>query len=402
MSDRKPVVCVLVDAFRHDYLDEQRAPFLAGLARRGTPARLRPILAYSDAIRATIFTGSYPDEHGYWMEYCFRPESSPFAPLERLRPLDRLPSDFARRALKFALSSTVVRRQARRLGYDQLSLRHFPFRALGSFDWTLRSRMTTPGALGVPTLFDDLTQAGVEWAYLDSFESGRRALLRSADELPAETRFAFVYLHPIDMASHLVGIDSRLFWRVVRRTDALVEEVVSRIQRRIGDHELVVFSDHGMSKVEQTVSFPDLWVHSAFPERFCFALDATMVRFWYHDSDPLLRAELRERVACAAPGRFLPREELEELHLDFDSRLYGDEIYLLDPPSVIFPNFHSMLRPKAMHAYHPDEPDQHGIFIAPPNESVEETVELGDVHSLCRRLTGVETAHRSRQPVTYA
>jgi hypothetical protein len=401
VTDGRPVVCVLVDAFRHDYLQKERAPFLTGLAERGAAARLRPILAYSDAIRATIFTGSYPDEHGYWMEYCFRPQSSPFSALERLRPLDRLPSDFARRALKFALSSTVVRARARRLGYDQLSLRHFPFRALGSFDWTLRSRMTAPGALGVPTLFDDLTQAGIEWAYLDSYEAGRRGVHRAADELPASTQFAFVYLHPIDMASHLVGVDSPLFWRIVRRTDALVEEVISRIQRRLGDHELVVFSDHGMSKVEHTVSFPDLWLHPGFPERFCFALDATMVRFWYHDPDPLLRAELRERVACAAPGRFLPRKELEELHLDFGNRLYGDEIYLLDPPGAIFPNFHSMLRPKAMHAYHPDEPDQHGIFIAPESESVEETVELVDVHSLCRGLTGVETTHRSRQPVTY-
>jgi hypothetical protein len=397
MSDRKPVVCVLVDAFRHDYLEDEKAPFLARLAELGASARLRPILAYSDAIRATIFTGSYPDEHGYWMEYCFRPEDSPFAPLERLGPLDRLPSDFVRRGLKFTLSSTVVRARARRLGYAQLSLRHIPFRALGSFDWTLRSAMTAPGALGVPTLFDDLSRAGIKWCYLDSSKSGRRGLLRAAEGIPAETRFVFVYLHPIDMASHLVGIDSWLFWRVVRRTDALVSEVLARLERRIGEHELMVFSDHGLSKVDRTVSFPDLCVHPGFPERFCFALDATMVRLWYHDDEPLLRAELRERIASEAPGRFLPADELAELHLDFGNRLYGDEIYLLDPPAAIFPNFHSMLRPKAMHAYHPDELDQHGIFIAPPEETAEEIVELIDVHSLCRRLTGVDTADMDAQ-----
>ena len=401
MTDGRPVVCMLVDAFRHDYLQKEKAPFLAGLAERGAAARLRPILAYSDAIRATIFTGSYPDAHGYWMEYCFRPESSPFGPLAHLGPLDRLPNDFVRRGLKFALSNTVMRGRARRLGYEQLSLRHIPFRALGSFDWTLRTAMTAPGAFGVPTLFDDLSRAGIKWCYLDSSKTGRRGLLRTADGIPADTRFVFVYLHPIDMASHLVGIDSRLFWRVVRRTDALVSDVLARIEKRIGEHELLVFSDHGMSKVERTVSFPDLCVHPGFPERFCFALDATMVRFWYHDSDPLLRAELRERVAAEAPGRFLADDENGQLHLDFGNRLYGDEIYLLDPPAAIFPNFHSMLRPKAMHAYHPDEPEQHGIFIAPENESVEETVELVDVHSLCRQLAVVKTAHRSRQPVTY-
>ena len=402
MSDRKPVVCVLVDAFRHDYLQSEQAPFLTALAGRSASTRLRPILAYSDAIRATIFTGAYPDEHGYWMEYCFRPERSPFASLERLRPLDRFPSDFARRGLKFALSKTVVRRIARRAGYEELSLRHFPFRALGSFDWTLRSAMTAPGSLGLPTLFDELTGADVPWSYLDSFKSGRRGVLRAADELPIDTRFAFVYLHPIDMASHLVGIESPLFRSVVRRTDALVAEVLRRIERRLGEHDLVLFSDHGMSSVDRSVSFPDLWVHPAFPEHFCFALDATMVRLWYHDPDPRLRAELRQRVASEAPGRFLGADELASLHLDFDGRLYGDEVYLLDPPAAIFPNFHSMLRPKAMHAYHPDEPDQHGIFVAPPEEEVGETVELVDVHSLCRRLVGVGGNERKLELASYA
>jgi hypothetical protein len=51
-----------------------------------------------------------------------------------------------------------------------------------------------------------------------------------------------------------------------------------------------------------------------------------------------------------------------------------------------------MLRPKAMHAYHPDEPDQHGIFIAPLGEEVGEVVELVDVNALSRRLLGVEEA----------
>ena len=49
------------------------------------------------------------------------------------------------------------------------------YRGLGSFDWTLHRQMTAPGALGVPTLFDDLTEAGVTWSYLDSAKLGRRA-----------------------------------------------------------------------------------------------------------------------------------------------------------------------------------------------------------------------------------
>jgi hypothetical protein len=389
MTAQRPVLCVLVDAFRHDYLETARAPFLSGLANRGNACRMRPILGYSDSIRATIFTGRYPDEHGYWMEYCFRPEESPFAPLGRLEPIDRLPNDFIKRGLKFSLSATLVRALARRRGYEHLSLRHLPFRALGSFDWTLRAGMSAPGALGVPTLFDDLTEAGIGWSYLDSARLGRRGVLRAAESLRADTRFVFAYLHPIDMASHMVGLDSRLFWNTVQRTDALVEQVVERVRRRLGDVELIVFSDHGMSKVDELIAYPELWTHPGFPDRFCFALDATMVRLWYHGDDRALRSELRGRVSAGAPGHFLSRKELAALHLDFGNRLYGDEIYLLDPPAAIFPNFHSMLPPKAMHAYHPDSEEQHGIFIAPARNGVDEVVELVEVNALARALLGL-------------
>jgi hypothetical protein len=169
-----------------------------------------------------------------------------------------------------------------------------------------------------------------------------------------------------------------------------VGEVVDRVGARLGDVDLVVFSDHGMSAVEQTVSYPDLWTHPGYPERFSFALDATMVRVWWHDEDPLLKAEIRERIAAGAPGHWLGREQQAALHLDFGNRLYGDEIFLLQPGVAIFPNFHSMLNPRAMHAYHPDDPDQQGIFIAPAGERVGPTVELVDVHDLCARLCGLE------------
>jgi hypothetical protein len=398
---QRPVLCVLVDAFRHDYLNALNAPFLSFCAARGRSARMHPILGYSDSIRATIFSGSYPDEHGYWMEYCFRPEAKAFSPLDRLGRLDELRGDFFKRGIKFSLSATLVRALAARRGYEHLSLRHFPFRGLGSFDWTLHRQMTAPGALGVPTLFDDLTEAGIAWSYLDSAKLGRRGLLRGLDRLSPETQFVFAYLHQIDMASHLVGLDSRLFWKVVRRTDALVEQVVDSVRRRLGEPELVVFSDHGMSKVDRLVEFPDLWLHPAFPDRFCFALDATMVRLWYHDDDPALRSKLRGRITAAAPGHFLSRKEMTALHLNFGNRLYGDEIYLLDPPVAIFPNFHSMLRPKAMHAYHPDQEDQHGIFIAPAGEAVDETVELVEVNALCRRLLGLNArTQEGHKPLT--
>ena len=386
----RPLLYVLVDAVRHDYVSAARTPYLASLGSDEGISRMRPLLGYSDSIRAAIFTGRYPDETGYWMEYCYRPGSTPFAPYARLSALDALPSDFARRGVKFVLSQTAVRRTAARHDYEHMSLRHLPFRSLDRFDWTLRRAMSAPGQLGAPTLFDRLSDAGLPWAYLDASKLGSRKLLQAVDALDPKVQFVFVYLHQVDMASHLFGLESRLFERTLRRTDALTRAVVDRAQRRLPELEIAVFSDHGMSPVDHVASYPSLWRHPGFPERFCFALDATMVRLWYEDDSPALRDEIRATVARGAPGRFLEHDELAQLHLDFDNRLYGDEIYLLEPRTAIFPNFHSMLKPKAMHAYHPDDLEQHGIAIGLPEHAG--TTELVDLAPHAARRLGLEPA----------
>jgi hypothetical protein len=390
----KPLLYVLVDAVRHDYVTPTRTPFLAASGERQGFARMRPLLGYSDSIRAAIFTGAYPDETGYWMEYCYRPESTPLARYARLAPLDAMPWDFARRGVKFVLSQTAVRRTAAQHGYEHLSLRHMPFRALSQFDWTLRHDMSAAGELGAPSIFDRLTAAGLPWTYLDGSKLGTQTLLERLDNLAPETAFTFVYLHQVDMASHLFGIRSRLFERTLRRTDELAAGVVERATRRIPGLEVAVFSDHGMSPVDRIVGYPGLWRHPAFPERFCFALDATMVRLWWGDASPELRHEIRATVTAGAPGRFLSSDELSALHLNFGNRLYGDEIYLLEPRTAIFPYFHSLLQPKAMHAYHPDDAEQHGIALGLPERSgVTELVDLAPHAAGVLGLKSTQLAH---------
>jgi hypothetical protein len=242
--------------------------------------------------------------------------------------------------------------------------------------------------LGRSTFFDQLSAADVPWRYLDSTTTRRRALVDQIDELPPDVGLVFVYLHHIDMASHVLGIDSRLFWRSVQKTDTHVDAIVQRFKKRFRDHRLIVFSDHGMSKVDRIVSYPDLWTHPRFPRDFCFALDATMIRLWWESDDQGLRAEVRGRVAAGAPGRFLSADDIARFRLDLSDRLWGDEIYLLEPGTAIFPNFHSMQRPKAMHAYDPDDLDQQGIFIA-DTDPPPAVVDLVEVHRRCASLTGL-------------
>jgi type I phosphodiesterase/nucleotide pyrophosphatase len=382
---RPPVLVFLIDAFRHDFLSDAQTPRLAELASAGVRKPLQPILGYSDSIRATLFTGLPPDKTGYWMEYAYRPEASPWRGFDRLAPLDRLPGDATRRGLKLALSATVMKPVAARRGLPHMSLRAVPFRAIGQFDLTLHEPMTAPGALGHPTIFDECAAAGRPWAYLDSSRVRRGDdLVGRVASLPDDVGLVFVYLHQIDMAAHLVGIESPTFWRRVRSTDDLFGRILDRLVGRFPDARTVVLSDHGMSTLTRQVGIPELTSHPGFCTRFFAALDATMVRLWYLDDDEALRAELRERVADRFPGHFLTPEELSRYDLEFSDRLYGDEFFLLPPGTAIFPNFHSFIRPKAMHAYAPEDRDQWGIFVGPGDVAplVSDPVALTEVTAL--------------------
>jgi hypothetical protein len=389
MTTGKPLLCVLVDAFRHDYLDEGRTPFLWGMAAEGGSAPLPTILGYSDAVRATIFTGAYPDAHGYWMEYRFDEETGdPFGPFSRMGWLDAFPSDFALRGMKYVLSATAMRALARRRGYPSLDLRHIPFGALRFFDYTLRSPMTAPGALPLPTIFDRLSQADLPWAYLSSADVSERAMHDHIGAMRTDAAVVFVYLHHLDMVSHLHGISGDRFERVLRETDERVERLAAAVRARMGEPEVLVFSDHGMSPVRRFVSLPGLRRHPSFGTGFCFALDATTVRVWYLRDDPSIVDDVRAYVAARMPGRWLSAYERRGYRLPVNMRPWGDDIYLTEPGVVIFPNFHSYVRPKAMHAYDPADPDQDGIVVATPGVDLPASPRLVDLSGLMQRMTG--------------
>jgi Type I phosphodiesterase / nucleotide pyrophosphatase len=387
----RPVLAILIDAYRHDYLGGGETPFIDSLAASGSARPLQTILGYSDSIRATIFTGLHPDELGYWMEYRFAPGQTPFRPFTELAPLDRVPSDLALRALKLGLSRTVVPAIARRRGYTSLDLRHLPFGAMRYFAYTLREPMTSPRALPAPSIFDRLSDDARSWAYLDSSKIGDEGIDAAIASATASTALLFVYLHHVDMASHLFGIEGRRFRSTLNAMDARVARIVASARRRMGDIDVVLFSDHGMSTATAYRSLPELRRHRAFGRSFVFALDATMVRLWFRRGHDAVREEVLELVTSKLPGgRLLDDADRRRFHIAFPHRDYGDEIYLVPPGEIIFPNFHSYVRPRAMHAYDPGDRDQQGIVITTGagTAPLADRVEMVDVHRILMGLTG--------------
>lgn len=373
------LLVLFIDALRPDFLSHEVTPFLYSLAQRNGTT-LHPILGYSDAIRATIYTGAFPDQHDYWMAYKYSPETSPFGVYSVLGCLDRLPCDLMRRGMKAGVAQTLGQLIARRRQLRALNIQNIPFGAARFFDYTLRGGMRIGGVNGFPTLFDLLRRDGLSCFFLDTsqlkplrtlagwksyFSSARAApaVLEQVSGVDADTQLVWVYIHHIDNCAHRYGIQGERFKQELRDVDRLCESVVEAVSRRLGERpQILCFSDHGMAQTEQFVDLTRFWQRPGFGRDYLLFLDSSLIQVWYLNEAG--RSFIRSAFDQLGYGYFLTREEKHQLHIDFAHRYYGDDIYLLEPRFSIFPNFVSMLKPHAMHAYHPDHPTQKGVFIA--------------------------------------
>ncbi len=387
------MLVLLVDAFRWDYLTADNTPFLHSQLDSGFLAPLHPILGYSDAIRATVFTSAYPRDHGYWIMTRYSPGTSPLKLLRPLRFLDGLPGGFFKRAMKFWLSASLGRVLGRIHHCPPPTTHDLPFGLLDCFDSTMSRSMLAPGAFpGYPTIFETLVQNGFKNAFLDASLFGIRArfgssvrvrgkLVNALARLPQDTRLAFVYLHHLDHFAHRFTTSSPRFMAELRNVDSTIEAIVGKAKERWGPSlEVVIFSDHGMADATHFHQVRGLVRDQGLGKDFLLSLDSTMVRVWYFN--PARKDEIRKKVEALGCGHFLSADEKQTLKVDFDHRAYGDDIYLLEPGHTLFPNFISWIKPFAMHAYHPDQPSQTGIFLwlnRKPDISHRGPVELVDI-----------------------
>lgn len=369
------MVLMLVDGLGYDAISSEATPNLHAYAAKYTFRPMRPVLGYSDTQRAVLFTGQFPDRIGYWMQYRFStPEKSPWRNLGALSILDALPIEFPRKVFKFGLSASLLKLQTRNSGYDDLNIHNIPFRVLPWFAPTLPKSAYAPRVFGkVPTIFDRMRESGRPFGIVRTDTVGKFALLASItrqmdrlrqkiNDLRDDTSFVYFYIHTPDMFAHRFGIRGPKFWDELKTVDEAFPVLIDALKARFGaETQVVLVSDHGMNQTEEFVNYQHLVTHPSFGKDFVVALDSTTVRFRY--LTPQGGKIARNLMEDSGKGYFVSRDELRELGVSFPGEYYGDDIYLLRPGISIYPNYHSLLKPLAMHAYHPDGADQQAIAL---------------------------------------
>jgi hypothetical protein len=115
-----------------------------------------------------------------------------------------------------------------------------------------------------------------------------------------------------------------------------------------------------------------------------------MARFWFFNDRA--RQTVINCLNQTPEGRIIPDEELKELRAFFPDRYFGELIFLVKEGVLIVPS-HMGERPiRAMHGYHPTDPQSYASLLTNQQAIPEEITAIPHVFNLMTR--DAEEAHR--------
>ncbi len=344
--------------------------------------RLTSVFGYSSACVPSIVSGRWPAEHRNWSYFIYAPQRSPF---RFLRPLRWLPRQLTSRRMFRRWLSKLVKHQMNFRGY--FDLYNVPFEHISLYDFTEKKSPLQPGGMNQGlNIFDHLERTEIPYhvsAPERTEETNLAALIR--DVRSESIDFAFLYWPGLDGLLHQVGNQSEEIAPKLRGYESWINSLYSVAGQHYEEVRLYVFSDHGMANCDERLDLKGRVEGLALrvPDDFAVMYDSTMARFWFkHDRARLLITNLLRGIP---EGRIIPDDELKALGAFFPDREFGELIYLVKEGVLIVPS-HMGERPiRAMHGYHPDDPQSYAALCTNQMSIPDEVAAIPDVFQLMMR-----------------
>jgi len=365
---------IIIDALGYDLLEQTSF----SLSFPNEPVRLVPPYGFGEA--ALMWSGELPQKTGRWNEFKYNPGLSPFrwTRFLPLKPLDILRERFSFRMLYFL--DLVVRRvikviSARLSQISSPSTYQIPFSKLRYFlpvhDWEtyqfnslnghktlfgiLKGREITHCYIGYPELRTDF----------DVYNKSREAV--------KEHQLTISFFFELDSIEHWHGKESMEVNKKLNELSGFVNGLVALFKKNNPGGNIIIFSDHGMSRVEKTIDVESKlkWIGLRDGIDYLSFYDATMARFWFFNEESKMK--IIDKLRTIEEGRILQNSELKEAGLNFKDRTFGDLIFAAKQGVMIFPNyFQGKMLFRAVHGHCPPFRDEYGFFLT------DKYVELGN------------------------
>lgn len=390
MSDK--ILFILLDAFRHDYINSVDTPFLYSKTQAGVYARkLKSTTGFTQ--RSAIFTGAKGRDTGMFTMYTFDPDGSPFRFLRdsaRLKGfqrwdslLDSLPSVPGLRRAKRRLKENYkaaeqryrewiyreTKRYASHAPPSYIPLELLPF--IGVSEDTRPIHL--PHGLNQETVFDVFTRERVEYKFVMFPEvncDDQAVFATLLDESKSSARVVLGQFSDSDSLIHHCGPSAVKRREVVGEIDRRLRAIASRYTEST---TWVIIGDHGMTDVVEEMDVVAALATLQDKRKvtigtdYLLFIDSTMARFrWLTAAGRDFVAAIPELRQFERLGRFVDGEIAAHYNIPIDDRRYGDLIWWANLGVLLFPDyFHDRhTHNKGMHGYDTDHDDMKGFLLA--------------------------------------
>jgi len=373
----KTVLMIMVDALRHDYITEEDAPFLHSLAQKGAYGSLIPSFGFEPD--GAYLAGLDPEECDGGAQFWRKPGDSLFRFVPFFRLLYALPIKKWRKLVR-----NGIRFSAQVLSSDSLTRRmassmEIPLDMLAQFSTPMKKIACEPGFAPHPTVFD-VVRANGKTTYFHGFPEFKvhtdTVCKRYLEEERGGNDFAFLFLGDLDGIGHKFGPASSERRAALKKLDNALKRIHEHAGKYYDEVDVLVFGDHGMAEVTQTVDLRDSISRAALdPEEDAYFLDSTFARFWV--KDPARRSRLLQILAEQPGGHVLTESEKETYRIRYPHNYFGDVIFVVDNGMLVHPSFYSVSAEplKGMHGYLPGCRDNESAFVL----HTRQTIGLGDL-----------------------
>lgn len=367
------VLSFFFDALKPESL--QYMPFLNSI---GHKRRMRTELGYSVACHPSMYSGVHPDKHLQWFVWKYSPSTSPFGwarIFKYLGFMDSLPSRY------FLHKYSRMFREKNTSWFGVPLLANLPLRYWPFFDVVEDRSWDEPGYLrDYPTIFDILRQHELPFEVVGMVNgTGDEFAQIGQHEFRDIRPWTYFFLGSVDAFSHRHGQGSPETIDRLRRLDELVRTKHQEYSRRVGDFDLIIFSDHGHILVERRVDIHEHFRRNgANLNSFLNLIDANFARFWCRTDEE--RVAIERILSKLEPGFILTPAHMKRYHVEMPDRRFGDIVFYLDRPAIFSKTVWGFGRKqKSMHGYLPDYSESDGIFISQRPLLQQTHVELVDV-----------------------
>lgn len=325
------ILVIFVDSLGYCYTDH---PLIRKALRRVFQSiiPLDSILGYSAGIMPSIWTSNYPQDHGYWSEWVIK-------------------SDYVPQLLQIKRTQWILRclllygvKMTKLFLHKRSSLNPAMPAVINRVFSSMKFDVTVPFILQAPpSLFWVLHKNGVRYRYLFCEKIEDMVLPKDGRD-----DVVIVHLGELDALGHSLGPESN---QLVNRILYLLKRVET-LAKKVD--VLYLFSDHGMFPVKCRVDLLAVLerLRPKLGLDYLAFLDATMARFWFFADQA--RTEIMSTLSELPYGHFVTPIEKTVNGLNFKTDIYGQEIYLVNPSTEIFPNyFHPLYKGffKGLHGY---------------------------------------------------